>query len=363
LQGSYAGLGSQLYFLEEGESWGLVHAINDIQGLSGVPAGSAGGAVDGSLWDYAAADAGASVFGLTGAGRPAAYAATDAKELAAAKSLIAQMPPQSFWDAYGYNITVAKVQAGDYSQFTGGLAFPWTWQPSLGGAVRASNANPVATVDTLSKGVEFELVAQPTKNWMLSVNASKTDASRENLNAALATYILRSKTKYDSAAGDVRLWGPYGQPIRNTYYQSIYYPYQFLLAQSGTSAPEIRPWRFNAVTNYAFDQGVLKGANVGLGYRYQQGEILGYGLSQDSNNNWNLDVSKPFRGKAEDAVDLWAGYERKLTHKIGWRIQLNLQGVGQKTRLVPLSIEPDGSPGAYRIREGMGWKLTNTLTF
>jgi hypothetical protein len=114
------------------------------------------------------------------------------------------------------------------------------------------------------------------------------------------------------------------------------------------------------VTNYAFDHGLLKGANVGLGYRWQQGVILGYGLRSDYSN---LDINKPIWGKNTYAVDLWAGYERKLSKKFNWRIQLNIRNFDSKAHLEPLSVEPDGTPALLRIVEGQTWFLTNTLTF
>jgi hypothetical protein len=57
------------------------------------------------------------------------------------------------------------------------------------------------------------------------------------------------------------------------------------------------------------------------------------------------------------------GYGRKLTDKIAWHIQLNLRSVGQKARLIPISVEPDGTVAGVRIEEGQTWFVTNTLTF
>lgn len=77
----------------------------------------------------------------------------------------------------------------------------------------------------------------------------------------------------------------------------------------------------------------------------------------------NLDINKPYWSKSESYLDLWAGYERKVSDKVNWRIQLNLGSVGTKPRLIPYSVQPDGSPAQYRIQEGMTWSLTNTFSF
>jgi hypothetical protein len=120
------------------------------------------------------------------------------------------------------------------------------------------------------------------------------------------------------------------------------------------------PWRFNVVNNFRFDRGMLKGANIGFGYRWQDGTIQGYGLNSTKDN---LDIDKPYWSKPEDYLDLWAGYERKVTEKIKWRIQLNLASVGKSPRLIPFNVQPDGTPGQYRIAEGMTWSVTNTFSF
>ena len=117
----------------------------------------------------------------------------------------------------------------------------------------------------------------------------------------------------------------------------------------------------NVVSNYTFDHGPLNGANIGVGYRWQQGVILGYGLNAAKDN---LDVNKPYWGKSQDNIDLWAGYNWKRKFgKATLRTQPNLRNVGQSPHLVAISIQPDGGSAGFRIQEGMTWQLTNTLSF
>jgi hypothetical protein len=353
LEGTGAGIGGNLYYLYLLEAWGTASAVIDARGLAGDPA--AAGVP--WYWDWANHDANTPYGAIP---RDPAGAAVDAKEQAAIKSWIAQLPSQSFFDAYGLPVNVAKLQSGD---LVGGLpGFDinngvGSLQSATGGTI--NGIAPVATVDTISKGVEFELFAQPTRNWNIALNAAKTDASRVNLSSTLQHFIEYQKAMFDSPAGDLRLWWAGDNTLRKYWNDNIYGPYQFLLAQQGSSAPEIRPWRANLVTNYNFDTGMLRGVNVGLAYRWQQGEILGYALDSDG----HLDVSKPYRGSSEDYVDLWIGYQHKLTNKVTWRIQLNTRNVGRSAHLVPISVEPDGSPAAFRIEEGMGWQVTNTFSF
>ena len=132
------------------------------------------------------------------------------------------------------------------------------------------------------------------------------------------------------------------------------------MEQRGQSAPEISPWRFNLITNYAFIEGPLKGVNVGGGYRWQDETIIGYGLKDDADE---LDVNKPIYGESEGYLDLWVGYQRKLTDSVDWRIQINARNVGQDTSLTPVSANPDGTYATMRIVEGTTWSITNTFSF
>ena len=64
-----------------------------------------------------------------------------------------------------------------------------------------------------------------------------------------------------------------------------------------------------------------------------------------------------------DAVDLWIGYERKITSKIKWRAQLNIKDVFASKKLIPVTVQPDGSPGTYQIPEPRVITLTNSFEF
>lgn len=355
-------LGNNSYFLRQGEIWGLMCAAQSIAGLTQPSIATPGWA-----WDYAANDLPSGTMTAGQWPRPAAAAAIDAKQLAAARAWLAAMPEQGFFDNYGYAVNVAQVKQENFASLlnsNGTMHYTWDWQPAYGGNLKSTGAGPVLTVDTVSKGVEFEVTAQLMKNWNITINAAKTDAKRQNLSKTIESYILAAKAKYDGPAGDLRLWGPNSTTIRDWgFMPNIWYPYLFLKSSENSTAPEIRPWRGNMVTTYTFDKGAIKGLYVGGGVRWMQSPILGYGMSKDAKGNYNLDVSKVYKGKDETACDLWFGYGRKLTSKVDWKVQLNLSNVGDKARFVPISVQPDGTPAAYRIADGLGWQLTNTLSF
>lgn len=278
---------------------------------------------------------------------------------AAVASWLAQMKPQSWYDLYGYPINVAKAKAGDYMNAVAG------WVPNngsgIGGADGTINGQyPTGTIDNRSTGWEFEVTGKPIKNLDVSFNASKQFARQVSLGADLVNYIESSYVKYMSPAGDLRQWWAGDDSYRKVFLRSVWSAYQFQAQTNGKMVSEMSPWRANLSATYRFDSGRLKGGFVGGSYRWQQGTILGYGLNAAQDN---LDVEKPIWGKSRDWVDIWAGYEWKISEKLRWRTQVNLRNVGQKPHLTPISVQPDGSPAQYRIEEGITWTLSNTLSF
>jgi hypothetical protein len=283
------------------------------------------------------------------------------KERAAIKSWLEQMRPQEWFDLYGIDINVAKAKAGDYNTAVrGGLWGPGDYVNIGDNGGTINGEYPTGTVDTRSTGWEFEITGKPIKNLDISLNASKQFARQIGLGADLVQYMEDSYTKFTSPAGDLRLWWGGDVRFKNVFLGNIWTGYQFQKQTNGKLVNEMSPWRANLTGTYRFDKGLLKGSFIGGSYRWQQGTILGYHLNETLDN---LDINKPIWGKAEDWVDLWLGYERKLTSKISWRTQLNLRNVGDNPHLRPISVQPDGTPAGYRIEEGMIWTFSNTLSF
>lgn len=223
------------------------------------------------------------------------------------------------------------------------------------------------TADTQSKGYEFEFTANPLPNWRVSFNASKTTAVRTNVGGPvldeLVSYIdtlmagpggdlVRFNSDY-SAGNELRqAWNPWrGQ-------------YTLLKLQENTAASELRKWRYNVVTNYSFRNGLLKGFGVGSSYRWQDKVVIGYPVVPGTGGLASFDLSKPYYGPSEDALDAWLSYEHKITKRVNWKIQLNARNLFGKEELIPISVQPDGKTWASaRIAPNREWFLTNTFSF
>ncbi len=229
-------------------------------------------------------------------------------------------------------------------------------------------AGYTATRDTTSKGTEFELIYNPLPNWTISANASKTRATTTNNLGDLTEWIEARNAIWQGPAGDIRLFNgtPAAETMRYEWNASVWGPYQFEKYKNGTNVQEMRPWRFNVITNYSFRSGFLKDVSVGGAYRWEDKQAIGYPwtyLTIQGKQVETPDLSRPVYGPTDRTVDLWCGYSRRLSEKLRWRIQLNVRNVFGKNELVPVSVEPDGSVGVYRIKEKANWMLTNTFEF
>jgi outer membrane receptor protein involved in Fe transport len=303
-----------------------------------------------------------------------------------AKDFIVNLPvDQNFCDEYGLLLDISAIDAAKNVTYDSSWTAEETMEafealyavfPSWEGAtvtgvapetlydgnLKSFGDTPSCTGDTTSKGIEFELNAQITDNWNLTVNASKTEATITSISPTIIEWVETFTEFLEGPAGDLMIWG--GTPYRDEWANTVLGPYNALMAKIGSGASEVSPWRFNLVTNYNFSEGFLKGVNVGMAYRWEDKRVLGYQTvySEDA-SDYVLDISKPWYGPTEDHIDLWVGYGCALTDKVDWRIQLNVKNVGENNHLVPVYIQPDGSVGYSRIAYGTSWSITNSFEF
>jgi hypothetical protein len=283
--------------------------------------------------------------------------------------------------------TLADAQAREASVISAWRAwqksvnpdFYKAWNINLNDPTRGVSASTPAgfavTEDSISEGYEVELNAQPTRNWRVSFNVSKTDARRTNIGGSALTDFI---TKYEAAlnggakggVGDLRIWwgGAGNETTTLQWNNNIGSEYHQRKLQEGTDVPEMRKWRYNAITNYDFDHGWMKGIGVGGGLRYQSDVIIGYSPYWIDPANHAKGVSynmaNPWKGPAETSIDVWASYRRRLSEKVEWVVQLNIRDLNHNgDALIPVNVQPDGGSAAYRIRPPRTWQLTNTFKF
>jgi len=276
-----------------------------------------------------------------------------------------------------------KAQFPDFVRAWMGENTPWGTD-SLETPIVTSPTGFVATEDSTSKGYELEFVANPTENWRIAINASRTESVRDKVPGENFRQVgeFVDQTFQTSDAGLAPVWWPQNVAgLRGVGPYPFFFRSDWLRvnAVNGQSAGEIRKYRANLITNYSFTEGALRGLGVGGGYRWEDKSILAYAPMIDEDGTYGINLNAPFFAPSEDSLDLWISYRRKLTDKVNWRIQLNVFNVGEKNRLVPLAAGVDyaamgagaETPGevvpmkatSFFIREGMSWQITNTFEF
>ncbi|MBK9989266.1 MAG: TonB-dependent receptor [Verrucomicrobia bacterium] len=283
------------------------------------------------------------------------------------KTDFAAMFPQSYWDQYGSNVDMTAVKNGDWLHVLKDNSIPWPWNGKAEHSIHGQT--PIIDQNLASEGYELEATVRPLKNWDVKITGSKTNAYQTSLGAAASNYLNNmAKLWIDSPIGKVANWGgytDYGAQKQN-FMQNLWAPYLTQVALTGSDQPEVKKWKFNIVTNYKFDRGIAKGFKIGAAYRWEDKAILGYGTHLATvygESAWIADVNQPLYGPTEEHVDIWFGYEHKLTTTITWAIQLNIRNIKEHAGLVPVSLEPDGTVAQSRIKQGQTYDLSMKFMF
>lgn len=229
------------------------------------------------------------------------------------------------------------------------------------------------TEDSKSFGYEIEFNANPTKNWRLTLNATKVEAERFNVGGEnLRTFITAyEKALRTTAAGDIRIWwgGSGNDTTSRLWFNGVGSSWAQKALTEGTRVTELRKWRVNAITNYNFSEGRLKGFGVGGGVRYQSKNAIGNRpVGNPYGNAIAFDLTNPYYGPGETYYDVWASYNRRLGRKlfgesIDWGLQLNITNLGEGNSLIPVTTQPDGTYATYRVTPHQYITLTNTFKF
>lgn len=301
---------------------------------------------------------------------PYGWMADHPEEAAAANQAMmnefTELYPQEYWDAYGYNINVEAIKAGDWFHVINGTDAPSWESPFLGGGDTIHGEYPTISQNLESKGYELELTFKPMDNWDITFNGSKVDATQTGLGESaqkqlqgMADVFLGSGVQY---AG---IWGGY-EGAKNSFLSDLWAPYLTQIALIGTEQPEMRKYRFNFITNYGFDEGWAKGLNVGGAFRWEDRAILSYGIHETEiygETAWIADVDQPLYGPSNEHIDLWAGYEHALNDNVDWKVQFNVRNVGESTGLVPVAYQPNGEIAQQRITTGAEYNLSVKFMF
>ncbi len=260
------------------------------------------------------------------------------------------------------------------------LASSWNFTQAPNGGTWSSTRPPnVGNVaDTVSEGWEFEGTFNPLSNWRITFNAAMQEARKSNVGADFTEFIAKNLPLWKDGNGslatniramegleDITYFNSFGtSQLGNLAIINMYVPYLNALAANGSPVQELRRWRFNAVTNYDFRSGRLKGWSVGGAARWQDRVAVGFPAKQNAGGAWVYDVSRPFYGSTEINYDLWFRYGRRiLRDKIRWSVQLNVRDIFGSEDLIAVTAQPNGTIASARIPQPNKWTITNSFEF
>jgi outer membrane receptor protein involved in Fe transport len=238
----------------------------------------------------------------------------------------------------------------------------WTYDPPAGTAVKYFQT-------TLSRGKEIETTYAPSGNWRIALNVSQAESQVADVMPVAGPALTK-------VAKDVFLHPVFGNffitpnPIRNP---NGSYQNDSLLrsradnllngiaekkAPEGGPLQEIREWRVNLVTNYAFKGSnwrdtLLSGFSVGAGIRWEDAVAIGGALKEVAGADSPLaipDQDALYYGPTETNVDGWITYDTSLSNKMKLQLQLRVRNLtAGDGDFIPIKANPDGQIALWRF--------------
>jgi hypothetical protein len=251
--------------------------------------------------------------------------------------------------------------------------------PNLAANGRVPLAGSGDTTDFSAKGLEVELVYNPTRNWRILANVARQETIQSNSLSFLKSFIARMLPVWNQLRDRARNayplgWQPgdpvVGETVGGWLDTNVLVPFATATATEGSASAEQRKWRANLITNYTFRADSpcgerLKGFGVGGAVRWQDKLGIGYPSGRKADGTVALDLAHPFHAPAEANFDAWISYERRIWRdRVGWKIQLNVRNVyASGDEVIPIGVQPWGAPATVRLAPERRWYLTNAFTF
>lgn len=192
-----------------------------------------------------------------------------------------------------------------------------------------------------SEGWELEVTANPTRNWRVSFNISKSDNVVSDLGKNVTGYIEKHRAEWMRSAGLNYDTGRAPGILNNAggsntvgalvhALDNVFVP--FIKGNEGTSLIGIRPWNANAFTSYRFSEGWMKNLTVGGGVNYRGKQIIGIRLPTEADPTYDL-----FKGHIWYQLNGMVAYDLKLRNRYSVKLQLNVDNVLDNDDLQVLS--------------------------
>jgi hypothetical protein len=247
-----------------------------------------------------------------------------------------------------------------------------------------------ATQTVVSKGAELQITYNPTRNWTMKFSGGKQEAVYSSIGPEYTAWIAARMPIWTTAAAPAgspipKFWdatgvtlqglglGGFGlgdsQRVQDYFFTNVQAVASTAQRLSGKVTPDLRKYRWNLISNYVFDEGSLRGLGVGGAVRWEDKSAIGYlAAAPDPDGIIRaLDVNKPVFDSTETHLDLWVSYTFKhlpwVGEKTSLKLQVNVRDATESGGLMPIAVNPDGKPSAYRIVDSRQWFASATFDF
>ncbi|MDA0350534.1 MAG: hypothetical protein O3C20_24415, partial [Verrucomicrobia bacterium] len=241
------------------------------------------------------------------------------------------------------------------------------------GSIQQITVNNIGdTTSVAAKGFEAELILNPTPNWRIALNAAKQKAILDNYMPALTNFYDNFYNPYVTKYGDLENGNPAQIINPDATFSNVVNTNRFTYLsgklQEGRSSAELRPWRFNVITNYNFSEGRLKGFGIGGALRWQDSGVIGFPTLPGviaGQDTFIPDIANGYQGNTETNIDAFLSYRRKIfDNKVDWTIQLNVRNLNADMNdVIPIRAQPDGSIARVRTSPPRVFLLSNSFKF
>jgi hypothetical protein len=225
------------------------------------------------------------------------------------------------------------------------------------------------TTDITSKGMEAEIIINPTNNWRIAFNAAQQEVVMDNIAPRLTNLVNTFLLPYMQEFGYLDWGNPTGTPEGATFESTTYerlVEYFYYKGLEGQPTAEQREWRFNLITNYSFREGPLQGFQIGGAARWQDAVNGGYPVVfEEDMRIYRPVIEEGYWTDTDLAIDLTFGYRKKIMGDVDWRMQINMRNVHNwdNTDVDVFRFQQDGRPARARYAPPRQIWLTNTFRF
>ncbi|WP_414660818.1 hypothetical protein [Horticoccus sp. 23ND18S-11] len=205
--------------------------------------------------------------------------------------------------------------------------------------------------DKIGKGVDVTLTARITSRWDVRWAVGQQRTRVFNKSVDFNGWVARRLPTWQSFGGlgwtNVTISSTDPRTVKQFYDDAV--ASEIVRSQLRNDLPRFRQreWRSGMFSNYRFDEGRLKGLNLGGGVRWLDRAMIGFVQRPYPDGSIGDDVTKPIFGNSITSVDLLAGYGGRVKvfggRPVGWRLQLNVRNLLDEHDIDPLVARRDGA--------------------